>query len=216
MKECSEYKHKVTKIIRGRYLNLAMPLLKHGSKYHILYLVRDPRGVIASRYHIEKQKRKDPDIFHSMRTAILNSTRNRCNVYKRNLEYLVKKVEFTNATNFRIIRYEDLAYNPLSMAESIYNFLGINLPKSVKNWITRSTVNRVSNSHHGTKRNSASAAEAWRHDIPYDLALEMDVQCAEVLQLLGYRRVTNEEIYRNTSYTLVDELELPYVIKMSP
>jgi hypothetical protein len=45
--------------------------------------------------------------------------------------------------NFRILRYEDLAYNPMEKAEEIYKYIDVEMPYGIKSWIRYSTQTKV-------------------------------------------------------------------------
>ena len=217
--QCMAFKYRVAKVIRGRYLSFLEPILQEelsgGRSNYVLYLVRDPRGVITSRYRLKQMNEHTPKIFLKKKQQILAAIRNRCTIYKQNMEFLAKYFNGTNKFKIRMIRYEDIAYNPMVMASNMYSFLHITLPKSVVKWIKRSTdlpTNSTIDAF-GTIRDSAKTAEAWRKYVPYDLALGMDAQCKDVLPMLGYQRVTDRNSYLNMSYSLVNSLKLPYVIQ---
>ena len=214
--DCKKYQHRAIKIIRGETLSSVWELIYNentsNSHNRILYLVRDPRGVMASRHKVEAKKKKLDNwkMFQNTdRNILVHGAKNTCDKYTNNIRFL----ESMNSTyNFKLIRYEDIAYNPVSMATKIYKFLRIPLPDNVLSWIHKATRQTTSNEQdldvYSTMRDSSRSAEGWRKYIPYEIAAAMDTQCAEALRLLGYSTVSDLDVYSNTSY--VKKLELKY------
>ena len=223
--KCKEYNQKAIKIIRGDFLEAARELLcpnstdrksQNAPHTHILYLVRDPRGVMASRTKIAQKHMKANDFITLNRDKMLYDAHNICDKYKTNIKFLQSLNCGNDLPAFRLVRYEDVAYQPLAAAREIYSFLNLTLSENVIDWISKATTNDYRDQAHyaySTTRNSKSTAEAWRKYIPYELALDVDTECTEALQLLGYKAVYDEQTYLNTSKRFVDTIDLEYAFK---
>ena len=51
----------------------------------------------------------------------------------------VKKKPTWLRNRYKLVRYEDFALDPLRVAKELYEFVGINFPRSVVNWIVMNT-----------------------------------------------------------------------------
>ncbi|XP_008063644.2 carbohydrate sulfotransferase 1-like [Carlito syrichta] len=106
-----------------------------------------------------------------------------------------------------LVRYEDLARNPMKKTEEIYGFLGIPLDGHVARWIqnTARGAPPLGKHKYGTVRNSAATAEKWRFRLSYDMVAFAQNACQQVLAQLGYKMATSEEELKNPSVSLVEE-----------
>jgi hypothetical protein len=223
---CKSYKHKAIKIIRGDFLETAWDLLSpnltadsasdagFASNTRILYLVRDPRGAVASRSKIAL----NGDQTALNRDKMMYDMKLTCNKYRKNLAFLQSLRVRNTLPAFRLVRYEDIAYQPLAAARVIYSFLNMTLPNTVIKWISEATMNDYNGTNrehyaYSTARDSKRTAEAWRQYIPYEVARELDTACTGTLQLLGYSLVNDEQTYLNTSVTYVNSIDLEYALR---
>ena len=225
---CGIFKYKAVKMIRGHYIQDAAKLLAVNDFTKILYLVRDPRGVMSSRTKVDQAKAKNVHAWFSVRrNHIITAAKHRCNLYTKNLLHLKAAIsQSTNcsaySSNVRLVRYEDVAYDTMAKSIRLYRFLGILFPPELKHWIRRNTVLRknsktdlnMAQHAYTTKRDSVKTAEAWRSHLPYDIVKEMDAVCAEALKELGYSRVGDEATYHNMSHSLVHDLAVPRAISL--
>ena len=224
-RQCMFYKHRAIKTIRGTEISSVWHLIEpgHGSEYRarnrILYLVRDPRGVVSSRLKVNQVQVKQNNFtmfVQANRHKFLNEADLLCRQYTANLDFLQSAISPTSAKSFHLIRYEDIAYDPVGMVKKIYSFLGIPLHPRVLFWYKMTTgvehkdaVDTL-RTLFNTVRNSGNTAEAWRKYIPYDLAEAMDSKCAQALRLLGYSRVVDVHTYTNSSFTYVKDLPFKF------
>ena len=213
---CKMYKHRAAKVVKGRYLSSAWDLVEPPTGINInnriLYLVLDPRGLLASTHKIESkhnpQLQKEVN-YTAFKGYFIDRAREICKEYLENLRFL----QSTNSSNMvGVIRYESLAHNPVSMAAKIYQFLNIlPLPTQVVDWIHRSTTNASKEDRlhpFNLHRNSSTTAEAWREYIPFELTKEIDTQCLEAMDLLGYNVVSDLSQYNNGSISYVGDLKV--------
>ena len=96
-------------------------------------------------------------------------------------------LERKHPQTFKVIRYEDLATNPLETATEIFEFLDSPLPQSVREWLVSSTSDTKARETplSTSRRNSTSTAYHWMSDptVPRD---ELAKKCQFVLQKFDY------------------------------
>ncbi|XP_070580558.1 carbohydrate sulfotransferase 1-like [Ptychodera flava] len=121
----------------------------------IIHLVRDPRGVMNSR-------RKLHEINHDYhrKNVPWDETEDLCRDLVKNLHIASSSPAWLKDA-YMLVRYEDLARQPNKMADNIYQFLGIRMPKEVQDWIQRNTKSGDRRAF-STRRNSSATATQWR------------------------------------------------------
>ncbi|PIK60639.1 putative carbohydrate sulfotransferase 1-like [Apostichopus japonicus] len=199
---CTKSGHVVTKTIRAN-VKMLKPLIKfHGINLKILHLMRDPRGTASSRrsYYTPK-KRGGPE-----------------GVGKRSLHELgllstsqdSKKTPFQNSDQYRLVRYEDLAEDPIRLSQHIYDFIGLELPPVVLKWIHNNTESDNSRSKHqfSTRKNSSRASTSWRGRLSLEEVLAVQDICGDVMASLGYKKLYTQEELENYSLPLVEPIKL--------
>ncbi|XP_072013679.1 carbohydrate sulfotransferase 1-like [Amphiura filiformis] len=194
---CYGKKHVALKVIKLENINYLENIFKNVSMdVKIIHLVRDPRGTFNSR-------NKLCDILPHEK-------------YCRNVSYCCARLERnTNIwldtpmwlqNKYMLIRYEDLAMEPLLYAEKIYNFLNIQLPNSVRDWINGHTQSNYGDEWSHT-RNSSQVATRWRNELSLSSVLDIQSRCQLVMNRLGYKTVTTEEMLRNWNYSVLEPLK---------
>lgn len=175
MRPCNESKMNVFKIIRGR-----TPIIKHlmdaNRNAYLIYSLRDPRGMILSRLHIENMM----SFQDSIEANLL------CQKMKE--DYMdVIELEQAYPNRVKIVKYEEIAQRPLAIAKEIYSFLGYSLPESVNEYLGNATHAKKNAGVFDTHRENATAtASAWKSKISKYLKTHMDTVCKDILDLAGY------------------------------
>lgn len=158
----------------------------------VVFLVRDPRAVIASS--------KMAGFFKETggRTA-LRGTRiysyKRCKQTEENLEY-VRRLPDSLRERIKIQRFEDLAMNPLKELSSLFEFAGLPVLESVKTWLKQTTHSSRAACNHMdgvevtcTKDDYWTAINRWRWRAhPHEIDI-IEHYCVKVMNLMGYRPV---------------------------
>ncbi|KAM8969625.1 carbohydrate sulfotransferase 1-like isoform 1-T4 [Sarcophilus harrisii] len=176
----------------------------------VIQLVRDPRGILASRSETFRDTyrlwriwdgtgRRPYNLDVSQLTTVCEDFRNSVATGLTRPAWLKGR--------YMLVRYEDLARNPRKKTEEIYGFLGIPLDGHVERWIHNNTRgDRAAAKHkYGTLRNSAATAEKWRFRLSYDIVAFAQNACRQVLAQLGYRAAASEQELKNLSLSLVEE-----------
>ena len=184
-KICNKDKITVVKTIRYPMYALG-DLLRRLPDVAVVYYVRDPRGIMTSRRDL-----------HHFRTIHMSMfTKNLCDAMLKNHEHFVE-LEKQFPDQVMLLRYEDLAFAPLEVASTIYEFIGGTLPEDVRKWIKQNTQNEDTNVVPGqweharlfeTRRNSALAAVAWKSKLSNKAKSMIFEKCETVLKLYGYHK----------------------------
>ena len=199
-RKCEQSRDVMVKTIRIELLNETLPRFKEEGGV-VLYMLRDPRGVIGSRVHLHG------DIYSQ---RWVNNAKQLCNQHLTNLKFLRTSLSsdgrFIYEKMFALLRYEEFAVRPIEMANKLYDFLGRKVPQKLLNFIGNSTQVTKGNAY-STKRNSLDTYQQWRTHLPFDVVREIQGVCRGSMEALGYKMVT-----RRTMKQLDSNLLLP----MSP
>lgn len=197
---CREAKHYAVKVIRLRAVQDIEDLIRRGLK--VIVLLRDPRGMTASRY-------TSPDKYLLRRSDVILAAEaaDYCNMALDNLRYirsLHRSYPAQIHKSFYFGRYEDLAADPVGNLHDIYNFIGIRPSDELINWFQENQISKNvtkrdiidANEHRihlfDTHRdNPALASQAWRTRLSFTRAQAVQKSCAKYLDIFGYRNFTN-------------------------
>ena len=157
----------------------------------IVYLVRDPRGIYASRRGL---------------TWCSNSTcanpASLCAEMSEDME-VFEQLRTTYPGRVFLVRYEDMALSPRD--ESLKLFHNVELPFSpsvsrflkTHTQLTKSTNRDVKNPY-STKRDSKSVAFEWRRLLKGDELSAVEIACSDVIKRLGYKIITDDQLMMTT------------------
>lgn len=193
-KKCLSNKGIGIKIIRINDINLLLPLvLDKEIKLKVIHLVRDPRGMVASRLMLYYHKRKG--VFSSMYfgNPMRDIVEEYCKTWLKNVEIARYVKELRD--NYLLIRYEDAAVDPFEAARKIYKFTGLQeggIPRNVAEWLLNNThKTNPKSSPYSTQRDSKETAEHWRSKLTIDMIkkIENTGKCRELMKAVGYRSI---------------------------
>ena len=177
----------------------------------IIQLFRDPRGILSSRLDTFKETfrlwriwratgRKPYKLDLSQQKSLCEDLLNTISTGLSRPDWLKGK--------YMLVRYEDVARNPIQKTKEIFEFVGMSLDKNVVNWIKKNTMvsNKLSTKNtFGTKRDSAANAESWRLKVTFEMVKYTQNICQQVLHQLGYKDVNSSEELNNMSLTLIED-----------
>ena len=176
----------------------------------VLHLVRDPRAIIASR--LTKNLRElsvfraaaNPARLTEKARAIARSVRVASSKLCSRMHSDTKHGEkLLPAGRYALIRYEDAAVRPLEAYEEIYEFAGMDRAREAEKWLKENTESDSDPGYYSTSRNSSASARRWRAKLPFALVREIEKQCGELMETLGYIPVEDETGLRDLSKDLV-------------
>ena len=211
---CRQYNIKVQKIIRGRKLSAVTPLMVNNVS-DVIVLIRDPRAVAVSRLELESIRPKQEVMTEKEKqTYLMSAAKECCDKYGDVVNFF--KQEPRDGALYRsvshrlsIVRFEDIALNPIDIATKVYTRLGIQMPDTVTTWLTNAT--RGSDQAAGfetkylTQRDSRAVTDKWRRKLPLATVVEMQRLCPETYHYLGYKLVSSEsELLSQTETVLTD------------
>lgn len=175
----------------------------------IVLLIRDPRAVIPSSLSVNFYKEEGG-------TAKLGTRMFSYRLCKETEESLnfAKNLPDWMRGQIKVLRYEDLARNPLKEMKSLYKFAGLSVLKRIMMWLNESTHPTKSRSNMKIQGSQAAftvddaqaAINRWRWKVhPYEITI-IEHYCKHVMQLMGYRSVDrSHELQANISISLVND-----------
>ena len=147
----------------------------------IIHLVRDPRGIMNERlkskelnYDLRRRKGNSADEILDM-----------CQHLDRNLEYRNNSTDWLVKGRYKLVRYEDAVDDPIRTAMEIYEFIGLDLPQTVKK-LQENTTNDLK-----FPENSTCTNVAWRTQLDYPKVVDVQIKCARSMASLGYLTVNS-------------------------
>ena len=175
---CQEAKMTGTKVIRVDAEDVA-ELLRLDPSIKVIHVVRDPRGIMASRYSIHRwSKTRFSDYSYSLCRTMLNDVK------------VMDTIGQQLPSSVLRIPYEKAATLPYVTTQEIYDHLGLgSIPSEVTNWLRGSTHAVQNSGRYGTARtDSAKHAYSWKHDLSDIQKSQINnlTNCAEVINALGY------------------------------
>ena len=159
----------------------------------IVFLIRDPRAVIPSSLNIGffKETRNDNS---KLGTRVYSYAQ--CKQTEENLEF-VRKLPDSLRDRIKLLRYEDLAIEPLKELDRLYKFAGLPVLESVRAWLndtTKQSRKACDRELDGplvtcTKDDAWAAANRWRWKVhPHEINI-IEHYCRRMMRLMGYRPV---------------------------
>ncbi|XP_029378974.1 carbohydrate sulfotransferase 6 [Echeneis naucrates] len=224
-KACSTYSHVVLKEVRFFELESLYPLLQDSSlDLRIIHLVRDPRAVLRSREQsaaalvydsatvLEQRNTPAADVQYKVMQEI-------CRSYVRINERAMLKPPAFLKGRYKLVRYEDVARNPLEEIDSLYHFVGLETSSHLEEWIYGVTHGKGKGSRSEafkiTSRNATNVSQAWRMLLPYGKVKRIQEVCKGAMTLLGYRTVNSEKEQKSLDIDLLVPQE-PYQFTWLP
>ncbi|XP_041652096.1 carbohydrate sulfotransferase 6-like [Cheilinus undulatus] len=222
---CSTYSHVVLKEVRFFELESLYPLLQDPNMdLRIIHLVRDPRAVLKSREEAAKALIRDSAIVLEQRNVPAAEVQYQvmqeiCRSHVRINERAIMKPPPFLEGRYKMVRYEDVARNPLEEINAIYDFVGLEMTKELKEWIYRVTHGKGKGTKKEafkiTSRNAADVSQAWRSILPHNKVKRIQEVCKGAMSLLGYRTVYSEKEQKSLDIDLLVPRE-PYQFSWLP
>lgn len=196
-----------TKLIRADLNTIKSLIVDDHINVKVVNLVRDPRGATASRVHydlvlnhrsldlvalsdqIPKKGRLEPLGYLNNTRPAAESLPAMCDLMQANFRKASNLPSWL-ANRYKLIRFEDFAENPVNITHEIYDFVGLPLPTTVRDWVAEHT--NVSHDQpeesdmFSSMRNARDVAKRWMTDLTALEIRQVEDICHETMQLLGY------------------------------
>ncbi|KAJ8391992.1 hypothetical protein AAFF_G00083020 [Aldrovandia affinis] len=178
----------------------------------IIHLVRDPRGILASRMAAFTDQFRAWKVWNATgrqpRYVDLAQITRTCRDLASSAAVGLHRRPAWLRGRYLLVRYEDLARHPEGKAKEIYRFVGLEMDERVRVWISRNTNHSAPSATEGdyrysTTRDSRATAESWRLHLAYDIVRAVQALCNDTLSLLGYRLVHSAADLKNMSHSVV-------------
>ncbi|XP_077338059.1 carbohydrate sulfotransferase 6-like [Lithobates pipiens] len=214
---CKIHKHVVLKTVRVLDLGALLPLLQDDTlDLRILHLVRDPRAVTLSRLNFDLLRNDDLIVVRDTenwenKVGVPNVTNVMANICTAQvaINEFSKKADISLPGLYMLVRYEDLATEPLSTVKKIYNFAGLSLTESLKNWLYN--VTQQSQPKQGSfmnfAANSKQLIQKWRGGLEHDVVLEIQEQCKKAMEVFGYIPVRTKKEQLDLNFNVMTDLK---------
>lgn len=213
---CKLHQHTVVKSIQFTDVHKLSYLMdKDNSEYSlkIVHLVRDPRAIVFTHF------------LRSANESMSNSTEHLKSYSKKLCTNMLRNIKFAIAApswlqgKYTLLRYEDLGTSPHQIGELVYKFAGVPMAPQVRMWLDKIAYGggtssplmnyQTSSSSSGSMedlvtKNLTSSVHNWRVQLQYQAVRMIESECYEVMNLLGYKIVDDEEELTTLSYSLVD------------
>ncbi|XP_069384856.1 carbohydrate sulfotransferase 6 [Paralichthys olivaceus] len=222
---CGTYSHVVLKEVRFFELESLYPLLQDPNlDLRIIHLVRDPRAVVRSREASSKAFMSDNAIVLEQRNIPAAEVQYQviqeiCRSHVRINERATLKPPPFLKGRYKMVRYEDVARNPLEEISALYDFIGLDMTRQLEDWIYRVTHGKGKGSKKDafkiTSRNAADISQAWRTLLPHSKVKRVQEVCKGAMTLLGYRTVDSEKEQKRLDINLLVPQE-PYQFSWLP
>ena len=108
-----------------------------------------------------------------------------------------------------LVRYEDISLDPTRISDELLKFLDLRNSSLVQNYVLNHTreIQPIKRTAYSTYRNSTKEAFKWRNNISEKDVIDVQTECAEPMEILGYNPITNFPENRfNETYELLDPL----------
>lgn len=167
-----------------KVVHLRLRLVKHlledpDLNVRVLYLVRDPRGTMSSRFQAKWcMKSSDCGSHVGLCADLIDDY---AAALRLNRDFPLR---------FKMVRYEDLSLKPFTVVPQLMKFLGLNFHSKVKTFLQEHTTKNNTN-FYSTYRDSSVTALLWRRKLQYGKTKEIQKVCSVALDAWGYLPVNN-------------------------
>lgn len=178
---CRQHKVHVIKTVRLHVADL-VPLIKQGYNLKIIYLTRDPRGVIASRKKTGIEK-----VSHSRALGLCNDMLD---------NWKTAQTAGIPAKNLMIIRYEDFVQNIESKTRQMFDFVGLSDDSHVQKFLDNVAhgqanllnLTKVKADYSVFRVDSKNHIDKWKSVLtPVELRTIVEPACKEYIESLGFK-----------------------------
>ena len=171
---CRQFPTLTMKLVRLR-LNMTRAMLEADSSLRVLYLVRDPRATMSSRFSSVDWCSQSVDCIDPGR--LCGDLQNDLDAFETLVALYPDRVA--------LIKYETLARFPHKTFQLVFDFAGLFYTPRIRDRVERHT-SRDENHPWSTVRKSVERIDLWRQKLNRTLINEIQSVCSSVLTRLGY------------------------------
>ncbi|XP_068750422.1 carbohydrate sulfotransferase 4-like isoform X2 [Montipora capricornis] len=181
------YKLLLERIPGQSIANIFQVCEKAGLACNVIHLIRDIRPVMISSKMVSFFKEVNQKSKPSLRQYVYS----RCEMTEKNL-HIVKTLQPTFRKRYAIVRYEDLAKQPLTLLQYLYDFAGLEVLDSIKLWLRNVThpsetkLKEQANNPVSVVRDSVKTLNKWRIVADSCEVNVIERYCRDVMEFLGY------------------------------
>lgn len=169
-----------------------------------IFLVRDPRGIIPSSRAVGFYGDEDRKALNGTQSF----SQKICRATEINLN-IIRSLQSQQKSRFMLLRYEDLAADPLKTLPSLLKFAGLPVDESLSKWLYLASHLPETESEQKSARwrqDSRKGAERWRWKVGRATISVIENNCERVMNVLGYKPVNgSRKIQRNLTVNLLEE-----------
>ena len=207
---CRNHSKTVLKILTPRIpsyrVDSLFPLC-NSSDCGIIYLVRDPRSLVFSHMKVGFAWATRKTNTLSPQPIVRRYSKTICQQVEENVRIFQDRPRWMKHRSF-MLRYEDLARNPVKILRRVYKMAGLHMQKSSLEWIQAHTGKGATNekeekNHFSTNRNSEVVVDKWRIDMDPCIVNIIEESCHSLMRRLGYKPVNGSN---KTQYDLAVSL----------
>lgn len=175
---CEMFPIQLVKTVRLR-LNLTQLFLNdERMNVKVVFLVRDPRGTMSSRYSSVSWCTDNPDC---------SSPEVLCSDLQGDLK-VATALGKLYPDRFTMLKFEDMAVDPQQAIKKLMDFLGLEYSEETARFVQENTQQNV-NSPWSIKRKSADRVSLWKKQLPLQEIHTIQNACESVLKTLEYELV---------------------------
>ncbi|XP_020619113.1 carbohydrate sulfotransferase 4-like isoform X2 [Orbicella faveolata] len=179
-----------------------------GIECKVIHLIRDIRPLVMSSQKVAFFKEIDSREKPSMKRFVYS----RCEMTERNLN-LMKEFRSFLRSRVTLVRFEDLAVEPLRVLDYFYEFAGLEVLENITNWVVKITQPSLKDlKAEGRRavsviRNSLEVLNKWRLVADPCYVHVIERYCRDVMKLMGYISTEGSvEMLRNLKIPLFTEI----------
>ncbi|XP_062574774.1 carbohydrate sulfotransferase 1-like [Saccostrea cucullata] len=176
--QCLTAKTRTIKTVRMS-MSMAEKLLKWLPDLKVIYIIRDPRGILNSQFEQHVTEVKNMSF----------TVKNVCDAIYSDSSHLTQ-MEVYLKSRIKSIIYENLCQNPLKLVPEIYMFLKAEYTKEEEDYVRQIMNGPVKICHYCTDRGDALGnAYRWIHVIKEDTLITIDHYCSFLYTKFGYQHL---------------------------
>ncbi|XP_035669198.1 carbohydrate sulfotransferase 1-like isoform X1 [Branchiostoma floridae] len=166
----------------------------------VIQLVRDPRGVIASRLSLVQKNVSVMTALHNQVDE--NEVRELCDWMTRNKPTNQGPNSWLQK-HHALLRYEDIGRNPIGLMKKVYKFIDTPSHENVTKWLQTHTKTskkiKERRDPFGTKKDPEKTMNEWRTKLNFKDVQKIQSICKEAMYMHGYKFVMSESEMSDSS-----------------